>query len=88
MLLVTTGPSPSGISKPRGNGPLTQGKIERWHDAPMNRIRPETDDLPGALEEAMAAFLGHQNHQRYRESLGNLTPADICFGRTATILGK
>jgi hypothetical protein len=28
----------------------------------------------------------HYNHHRYHESLSNLTPADVCFGRGATIL--
>ncbi|PWE52039.1 transposase [Metarhizobium album] len=28
----------------------------------------------------------HYNHRRYHESLDNLTPADLCFGRGQTIL--
>ena len=42
--------------------------------------------LPGALEEAVTAFIEHYNHRRYHESLGNLTPADVYLGRAATIL--
>ena len=28
------------------------------------------------------------NHQRYHESLGNLTPADACFDRADTIFRR
>jgi transposase InsO family protein len=37
--------------------------------------------LPGDLERQVEAFVDHYNHRRYHESLGNLTPADVCFGR-------
>jgi transposase InsO family protein len=77
-----------GIDHVRGapNHPQTQGKIERWHQTLKNRVLLENYYLPGALEEAIAAFVEHYNHQRYHESLGNLTPADVNFGRAEAIL--
>ena len=66
--------------------PMTQGKIERWHQTLKNRILLENYYLPGALEAAVSAFVAHYNHLRYHESLANLTPADVYFGRGQTIL--
>jgi len=66
--------------------PQTQGKIERWHQTLKNRILLEHYYLPGDLEEQVRAFVEHYNHARYHESLGNLTPADVYFGRGQTIL--
>jgi putative transposase len=68
--------------------PQTQGKIERWHQTLKNRILLEHDYLPGDLEARIEAFVDHDNHRRYHESLGNLTPADVDFGRGKTILLK
>ena len=42
--------------------------------------------LPGDLEAQIDEFVTHYNHQRYHESLSNLTPADVYFGRGQTIL--
>ena len=39
-----------------------------------------------ALEAEVGAFVEHYNHARYHESLHNLTPADVYFGRGQTIL--
>jgi putative transposase len=66
--------------------PMTQGKIERWHQTLKNRILLENYYLPGDLEAEIAAFVADYNHLRYHESLGNLTPADVYFGRGQTIL--
>ena len=66
--------------------PQTQGKIERWHQTLKNRILLENYYLPGALEAQIASFVDHYNHHRYHESLDNLTPADVYFGRGSAIL--
>ena len=68
--------------------PMTQGKIERWHLSLKSRILLENYYLPGDLEHAVAAFVDHYNHLRYHESLDNLTPADVYFGRGARILAN
>jgi len=64
--------------------PQTQGKIERWHQTLKNRILLENY----FLEKQIEAFVDHYNHQRYHESLKNLTPADVYFGRGQSILTK
>ena len=66
--------------------PQTQGKIERWHQTLKNRILLENYYLPGDLEAQIDAFVAHYNHLRYHESIGNLTPADVYFGRGQTLL--
>jgi len=47
---------------------MTQGKIERWHEALKNRILPDNYHLPGGLEAQFEAFVDCYNHQRYHES--------------------
>ena len=66
--------------------PQTQGKIERWHQTLKNRILLENYFLPGDLKAQIEAFVEHYNHQRYHESLSNVTPADAYFGRAETII--
>jgi putative transposase len=57
-------------------------KIERWHQTLKNRIRLENDYLPGHLE----AFVARYNHRHCHESLRNLAPTDVYFGRGQTVL--
>ena len=37
-------------------------------------------------EAQVEAFVDYYNHQRYHESINNLTPADVYFGRSQAIL--
>lgn len=77
-----------GIKHIRGapNHPQTQGKIERWHQTLKNRVLLENYYLPGDLKAQIEAFVNAYNHARYHESLGNLTPADVFFGRDQVII--
>lgn len=67
---------------------MTQGKIERWHLSLKSRILLENYYLPGDLERAVAGCVEHYNQRRYHESLDNLTPADVYFGRAERILER
>lgn len=46
----------------------------------------ENDFLPGDLEARIEAFVDQYNHQRYHESLNNVTPSDVYVGRDRAIL--
>ena len=66
--------------------PQTQGKIERWHQTLKNRILLNNYYLPRELEEQISVFVENYNNKRLHESLSNLTPADVYFGRGQAIL--
>ena len=66
--------------------PQTQGKIECWQQTMKNRILLENYYLPGDLEQQIGVFVDHNNNHRYHESLNNVTPADVYFGRDKGIL--
>ena len=61
--------------------PMTQGKIERYHRSLKNIIRLQNYYLPGELELEIGRFNEYYNNHRYHESLNNVTPADVYFGR-------
>ena len=63
-------------------------EIERWHQTLKYRILLDNYYLPGDLERQIDAFVEHYNHVRYHESIDNLTPADVYFGRAETILAE
>ena len=66
--------------------PQTQGKIERYHRSMKSIVKLDTFYYPWELEQAIANFVAYYNHQRYHESLDNLTPADMYFGRAEEVL--
>jgi putative transposase len=42
--------------------------------------------FPADLKAQIEVFVDHYNHHRYHESINNLTPADVYFGRGQAIL--
>jgi transposase InsO family protein len=80
----------NGMTHTRGRPyhPQTQGKIERWHRSMKNQILLENYYLPGELKIALQGFVSYYNHERYHESLRNLTPADVFYGRGQEILDQ
>jgi transposase InsO family protein len=68
--------------------PMTQGKIERYHRSLKNVVKLEHYYYPWALETAIRRFVEYYNHERYHESLHNVTPADVYCGRERQILGE
>ena len=68
--------------------PMTQGKIERWHRSMKNVVKLQHYYSPSELEKAIAEWVEYYNDQRYHESLDNVTPADVYFGRDKEVLEK
>ena len=68
--------------------PQTQGKIERYHRTMKNIIRLEHYYSPEELEVKISGFVDYYNNLRYHESLNNVTPADVYFGRDQEVLER
>ena len=66
--------------------PMTQGKIERYHRTMKNIVKFQHYYFPWELEQELSKFVEHYNHHRYHESLKNVTPADVFYGRQRKIL--
>jgi len=72
----------------RPHHPQTQGKIERYHRSMKSIVKLDTYFLPSMLQQAIADFVAYYNYERYHESLDNVTPADVFFGRYEEVLSQ
>jgi putative transposase len=68
--------------------PQTNGKLERFHETLKARLNLLVFTSPEALRAAMAEFIEFYNYHRYHEGSGNVTPADVYYGRREEILQR
>jgi transposase InsO family protein len=68
--------------------PMTQGKIERYHRSLKNIVKLQHYYSPSQLTEAIDDFVDYYNNQRYHESLDNMTPAVIFYGKEKEVQSK
>jgi len=66
--------------------PQTNGKVERYQQSLKREVNQLPYELPSQLERAIAGFVDYYNHRRYHKALGNVTPADVLYGRREEIL--
>ena len=80
-----------GLTHARGKPyrPMTQGKIDRYHRSiKKNILLLDNYYCPEDLILEVGKFVEYYNCHRYHESLDNVTPADVYFGRAAKILDQ
>ena len=70
------------------NHPQTNGKLERFHETLKARLNLLVYTSPEQLRGAMGEFIEFYNHRRYHEGIGNVTPADVYYGRREAVLKR
>ncbi|MDP2993698.1 MAG: IS3 family transposase [Anaerolineales bacterium] len=68
--------------------PQTNGKVERYQQSLKKEVNQLPYELPSELERAIAAFVDYYNFRRYHKALGDVTPADVLYGRREEILER
>jgi putative transposase len=66
--------------------PQTNGKVERYQQSLKRVVNQLPYEFPSQLEQAIADFVDYYNYRRYHKALGNVTPADVLYGRREEIL--
>lgn len=68
--------------------PMTQGKIERYHRTMKNIILLQKYYLPWELENEIQRFIDYYNNERYHESINNLIPKDVFYGKDREVITR
>jgi transposase InsO family protein len=68
--------------------PQTNGKVERYQQSLKRVVNQLPYELPGQLEKAIADFVDYYNYRRYHKALGDVTPADVLYGRKEEIIKR
>ena len=68
--------------------PQTNGKIERFHETLKARMNLLVYTSPEELRRTMQDLIEYYNHRRYHEAIGNVTPADVYYGRREATLRR
>jgi putative transposase len=68
--------------------PQTNGKVERYQQSLKREVNQLSYEFPSQLERAIADFVDYYNFRRYHKALGNVTPADILYGRKEEVLER
>ena len=62
--------------------------VQRYHQTLKGEINQVPCEMPSELKEAIGKFVECYNHRRYHEALGNVTSADVYYGRREDILAQ
>ena len=62
--------------------------MERYQQSLKQEVNQLPYELPSLLEQAIADFVHYYNQRRYHQALGNITPADVLYGRRDQILER
>ncbi len=68
--------------------PQTNGKVERYQQSLKREVNQLPYEAPSQLDKAIADFVDYYNYRRYHKALGDVTPADVLYGRRAQILQR
>ena len=62
--------------------------LERYQQTIKREVNQVPYELPSQLDGAIAGFVDYYNFRRYHKALGDVTPADVLYGRREQILQR